>query len=40
MPTPQPYPSISATASFPLNEEDAEEPTRLIYFDLNDLDED
>ena len=24
----------------PLNEEDADEPTRLLYFDLNDLDED
>ena len=24
----------------PLNEEDANEPTRLLYFDLNDLDED
>ena len=23
----------------PLNEEDADEPTRLLYFDLNDLDE-
>ncbi len=24
----------------PLNDEDADEPTRLLYFDLNDLDED
>ena len=24
----------------PLNEEDKDEPTRLLYFDLNDLDED
>ena len=24
----------------PLNEEDADEPTRLLYYDLNDLDED
>ena len=24
----------------PLNEEDVDEPTRLLYFDLNDLDED
>lgn len=24
----------------PLNEEDADEPTHLLYFDLNDLDED
>ena len=23
----------------PLNDEDADEPTRLLYFDLNDLDE-
>lgn len=24
----------------PLNDEDADDPTRLLYFDLNDLDED
>ena len=24
----------------PLNDEDIDEPTRLLYFDLNDLDED
>ena len=24
----------------PLNEEDTDDPTRLLYFDLNDLDED